>query len=295
MLAIVAVFFSTFAARGAAAYEITLNLVPASSVISVSGGFGGLPFVPQDTAPVQAGTTDLNPALPSLSTTFSGTVTVSIDNVNAPSSIQILGSSAAADTGGLWLPAELPAEDNNGNGQCCEFGLPPDGDSDPADPTPPGPAADGEWGLRVRHPAFGVTLALAATRDVNFNVTSPVEPVVAGAFSSLAETFEFATGWLDYWVAPAAGGLQGRAELAGGDTDNAAGTPPSSWVVTPLPGNQRLITLTIPVNVDNPGGDADFFYDGLLVATLTVPEPGTFVLSGIALAFASAFAARRRK
>jgi hypothetical protein len=141
-----------------------------------------------------------------------------------------------------------------------------------------------------------VTLALASARDIVFNVTSPVEPVVGGTFSSLTENYEFASGWLDYWVAPAAGGLQGRAELAGGDDDNAADSVLSSYIVTPLPGNKRQITLTIPVNVDgNPDDDAVFNYTGTLVATLTVPEPASFVLCGIAMAFASGFVARRRK
>jgi hypothetical protein len=139
-------------------------------------------------------------------------------------------------------------------------------------------------------------LALAAARDIVFNVTSPVEPVAAGSFSSLNENIEFATGWLDYWVAPAAGGLQGRAELAGGDDENAADTPMSTYLMTPLPGNQRKITLTIPVNIDgDPDEDAIFNYTGTLVATLVVPEPTTFVLSGMAMAFLAAFTGRRRK
>jgi hypothetical protein len=141
-----------------------------------------------------------------------------------------------------------------------------------------------------------VTIALAAARDIVFNVTSPVEPVVGGSFSSLNENIEFATGWLDYWVAPAAGGLQGRAELAGGDDENALDSALSSYVVTPLPGNQRMITLTIPVNIDgNPEDDAVFNYTGTLVATYTVPEPTSLVLCGIAMALASGFAVRRRK
>lgn len=297
MIAIAALSFSNLAVRQAAAIQLTLNLNPSASVVGVSGNFGGIPFVPQDTAPIQAGITDLDPAYDSMTTTFGGTITVNVDNVNNPSSIQILSSVADANVGGLWLPTTFPAEDLNGDGSCCEFGLPPDGDSRPAAASPPGPAAAADWGLRNRHPAFGVTLALAAARDIVFNVTSPVEPVgPGGTFSSLMENYEFATGWLDYWVAPAAGGLQGRAELAGGDDENAADSVVSTYIMTPLPGNQRLITLTIPVNIDgDPTDDAVFDYTGTLVATLQVPEPSTFALTGLAMAFASAFAVRRRK
>jgi hypothetical protein len=293
-LAMAALLYSVLAARDAAAVPITLNLNPSASVISVSGSFGGIPFVPQDTAPVQAGVTDLNAVLTSMSTTFGGTITVDVDNVNNPSNIQILSSNADADAGGLWLPTAFAPEDNNGDGQCCDFGLPPDGDSDPAEAAPPGPAVAGDWGLRIRHPAFGVTIALAAARDIVFNVTSPVEPVgVGGTFNSETENYEFSAGWLDYWVAPAAGGLQGRAELAGGDTDNAVGTPLSSYVVTPLPFNKRQITLTIPVNVDNPGDDADFFYDGAIVATLVVPEPSAIAMLCVGLV--TSLLARRKR
>ncbi|MCI0331875.1 MAG: hypothetical protein L0228_01455 [Planctomycetes bacterium] len=296
-LSVAAIIFSVLAARDAAAAQITLNLVQADSNITVTGVFGGLPFVPQDSAPVQAGTTDLNPASPSNKTTFQGTITIDVNNVNAPSSIQFLSSNADADVSGLWMSRAFdnPGDNNdlNGNGIPYEFGAPPGGDSSPAAGSPPGPADPGDWGFRVRHPAFGVTLATGVSRDIVFNITSPAIPVAGGMFSSLTENFEFATGWLDYWVAPAAGNLQGRAELAGGDTDNSAAAS-SSYIVTPLPFNQRQITLTIPVDIDNPGSDADFYYDGTLVATLIVPEPSGFVLLGIG-SIVAAFVGRRMR
>jgi hypothetical protein len=118
-------------------------------------------------------------------------------------------------------------------------------------------------------------------------------PVVAGQFSSATQNWEFATGWIDYWVANGFGNIRGRAELAGGDDDNQTALP-SSYTVTPLPFNQREIKLTLPLYVLSEG-DATFEYTGQLVANLIVPEPGTCVLAGMAMAFASAFAARRRK
>jgi hypothetical protein len=109
------------------------------------------------------------------------------------------------------------------------------------------------------------------------------------------ENFEFTTGWLDYWVnAPGLANLRGRAELAGGDDDNQTAAL-SSYVVTALPGNQREIKLTIPLFITDVGDDVTFIYDGQFVATLVVPEPSTFALSGLAMAFVAAFSTRRRK
>src|SRR5688572_12389949 len=75
------------------AVPLTLNLVQADSHITINGLFSGIPSTFQEGT---AGTTDLVAGSPSNRTTFQGTITVDVDNVLAPSSIQIL-SSAAAD------------------------------------------------------------------------------------------------------------------------------------------------------------------------------------------------------
>ncbi len=275
------------------AAQITLSLVQQESSITVTGDFGGLPLRTQEGTP---GTTDLNPARPSNSTTYQGTITVNVDNVMMPTSIQILSSAADADVGGVWLPEQyLDQMDLNGNGDPYEVGLPPDGDSRTASSDPPAPAFDADYGVEVRDPFTGtVDIAYGAQRDVVYNVTSGVEPVVAGQFNSTSENFEWSSGWFDYWVDPAAGNIRGRAELAGGDNDNVAGTGPSSYIVTPLPDGRKEIRLMIPVNLDDLSDDLNSFYDGQLVATLIVPEPSTLVLFGAATAIAAAFAARRR-
>jgi hypothetical protein len=314
MLVIAALVFSLLAERDAAAVPraITLNLVQADSAVTLGGAFGGIPFSPQDVdvppaaSVPPAGTTDYDPTSPSNRTTFQGTISVRVDDVNAPTSIQIIDTgsrptAADADLSGKWLPEVQPFLDRDSDLSFGEFGddsCPASG-AQPADCTPgdatPAPAADADWGVRNVHPAFGIDLAYASVRDLVYNVTMPASvPVVAGQFASATENFEFHTGWLDYWVAAAAGNLRGRAELAGGDDDNQSALP-SSYVVTNLGGNQREIKLTIPLSITDVGSDATFSYTGQLVGTLIVPEPGTFVLAGIAMAFASAFAARRRK
>jgi hypothetical protein len=307
-LTVAALVFSVLSAHDAGAIEVTLNFVQAQSRADIGGSFGGIPFSPQDVDPpgpsVPVGV-DGDPANPSNSTSFQGTITVDVDDVNSPTSIRILGSAADADVNGAWLPEVQPFLDRNGDLTFGDFGLPPDGDScpatgaQPAECTPgdgtPAPPVDADWGIRNVHPSFGVDLAYAGVRDLVFNITTPAAvPVVAGDFASTTENFEFASGWLDYWVAAAAGNLRGRAELAGGDDDNQSAAL-SSYTVTSLPFNKREIKLTIPLSILDEGDDATFSYNGNFVATLIVPEPSTFALTGIAIAFASGFAARRRK
>jgi hypothetical protein len=305
-LAVAALVFSVLAARDAGAIELTLNFVQSETNATIGGSFGGIPFSPQDVDPPGPGGTpvggpDLDPAHPSTYTTFQGTITVDVDNVNAPTSIRILGSNADADLSGSWLPEVQPFLDRDSDLSFGEFGddsCPASG-AQPADCTPgdatPAPAAPADWGVRNIHPSFGVDLAYAGVRDLAFNITTPGDvPVVAGNFASGTENFEFASGWLDYWVAAAAGNLRGRAELAGGDDDNQTAAL-SSFTVTNLPGNQKEFKLTIPLSITDAGDDATFTYNGNFVATLVVPEPSTIALTGLAMAFVGAFTARRRK
>jgi hypothetical protein len=152
------------------------------------------------------------------------------------------------------------------------------------------PAADADWGIKVRHPAFGVDIAYGGYRDIAYNVTSAVEPVVLGQFSSLTQHFE-PDGFLDYWVAPAAGGLLGRTEANTGDGDfydNTAAV--SSYTVTPLGGNMAQVSLLIPILVDDMGDTLRTTYTGQFLATATVriPEPASLALvalAGVMLAY----------
>jgi hypothetical protein len=306
--AVVALILSNFAANAVAAngHELTLNLIQAQSNVTLTGAFSGIPFAVQDG---QAGTVD-GAATASNFTTFTGTISVHLDNVDAPNSIQIINvarpgrpngdrfSNAAADTSGNWLPEVYPLEDLNLNGIPGEFGLPPDGDSRTATSDDRFPAMPADWGVRVPNPGFpAVSLAWAAARDISFDITSGVESVDGlGQFDSFSQNYEFGNGAaLDYWVDPAAGNLRGRADLDGGDDDNAADSGQSSYIVTQLPLNKRQITLTIPVNVDSPGGDADFFYTGVLTATTIVPEPSSLLLVGLGTVLTAFMGRRTRK
>jgi PEP-CTERM motif len=272
--------FLSFAGEAAAA-PLTLNLVPADSHITLNALFSGLPTLAQEGT---AGTSDLVLGSPSNRTTFQGTVTVDVDNRLAPTSLQIVSSSAIADSSGTWLPQVRPYQDLDGDMDPGEFGLPPEGDSEVGTNNNFSPAAAADWGIRVLHPALGVNIAYGGYRDISYNVTSDAEPVVLGQFSSLTQHFE-PDGFLDYWVAPAAGGLLGRTEANTGDGnfyDNTA--PLSSYTVTPLGGNMAQVTLLIPILVDDMGDTLRSTYTGqfLARATVVIPEPSTLALFGVA-------------
>jgi hypothetical protein len=274
ILTLGALVFSMSAARDAGAAQLTLNLVQAESHITLSGAFAG-PFLPQDAgAPAVPGVVDYDLAHPSNYTTFQGPIVIDVDSVSAPTTIQILSAAADADLSGEWLPEVEPYLDLDMDGNFGELGE----DSLPATGTggdPPDPAMPADWGIRNVF-SGAVNIVYGAARDIVYNVTSPVEPVVGGQFSSLNENFEFSSGWLDYWITFAAN-FRGRAELAGGDDDNESALL-SSYTVTPLPFNQREIKLIIPIDISDTGGDADFLYNGQFVATLVVPEPSAIAM-----------------
>lgn len=276
------------------AVQLTLDFVQPQSFLTWSGFFGGQPFLTQDGT---AGTTDFDAASPSNKTTYQGTITLDVDNLVAPSSIKLVSSAANADLSGKWLPDVQPFIDNDGNGSPGDF----PGDGLPSAGTQPGPAADADYGIRVRPPG-APDIAFAAQRDLVFNIATlspanaPIFEAVngSGEFSSLTQNFEYAQGWFDYWLNPsfAPPFIRQRLELAGGDNDNLA-VAPSKFTVTLLPGNQKEYKLFIPVNVNDPDSTAPTNYSGQLVATLVTPEPASFALFGVAAAFASIL--RRRK
>jgi hypothetical protein len=279
--------FSAFSISAAFAEQITLTLSQPLSNMTLTGFFGGQPFLTQDG---QAGTTDFDPLSPSNKTTYQGTITVDVDNLFAPTSIKLLSSTANADPSGKWLPEVEPYVDGpDANTTPGDF--PDDGVTSVG--TTPGVAFDADHGFRINP---GVPVAWGAYRDVEFNITTPgFVPVNGlGQFSSTTENFEFATGWFDYWLHPTFANpkLRQRLELAGGDENNAL-APDSTYIVTPLGGGLSQITLTIPINYDIPDSTAPTHHAGVFVATVVIPEPTSFTLLGLALA--PALIARRRK
>lgn len=289
-------FFCFVAACGLAALfagrtvavQLTLNFVQQDSYLAWNGFFAGQPFLPQDG---NAGTMDFDPANPSNRTTYQGTIIVDVDNLLAPTSIQLVSSAADADVNGKWLPEMEPYIDG------------PDANMTPGDfpadavtsvgntPT----ALDADYGIKIRPPG-APDVAYSSLRDMVFNITTPgVEPVNGlGEFSSLTQNFEYATGWWDYWLHPTftAEKIRQRLEVAGGDNNNLAAAA-SKYTVTPLGGGLSQISLFIPVSVNDPDDTAPTSFTGQLVATAIVPEPASMTLFGI-VAMTAVLSIRRR-
>jgi hypothetical protein len=287
--------FSGLMTSNADAAQLTLNFVPSASTLTWGGFFGGIPFTPVPTVP--SGGADYNLALPSNTTTHQGTIVVDVDNLLAPTSIQLLSSTANADLSGKWNPQNYSFLPNDVDGDLNLYEFPDDASSSVG--TVPGPPDDADYAIRIN---AGVDVAYAALRDIEFNVTTPAAVPVngLGQFDSKAQNVELATGWWDYWLHPTFTNekLRQRLEVGGGDEDNfndfAAGTDPdSTYVAVPLGGGAYQITLTMPVNVLFPDDTAPTRYTGTLVATVTIPEPTSFVLLGMATLAALAGVRRR--
>jgi hypothetical protein len=262
------------------------------------GFFGGQPFIAQDTGPSPPsgqGISDANLALPSNTTTHQGTITVDVDNLLLPTSIQLLSSAAASDTSGRWLPKIQPFLDVDNDSNFGEF---PD-DAVTSVGTTPGPltaADDADFGIRIR-PTGAPDVAYSALRDMVFNITTPsAVPVVLGQFSSTTENFEYASGWWDYWLHPTftAEKLRERLEVAGGDNNNSSAVP-STYTAVPLGGGAYQITLTIPVLVNDPDTTAPTSFTGQLVATVVIPEPASVLLLGLGGMFMAVGCRRSRR
>jgi hypothetical protein len=275
--------FLVFSTRDAAATQLTLNFVPASSTLTWGGFFGGIPFTPVPTVP--SGGADYNLALPSNTTTHQGTIVVDVDNLLAPTSIQILSSNADADLSGKWNPQNYAFLPNDVDGDLNLYEFPDDASSSVG--TVAGPPDDADYAIRIN---AGVDVAYAALRDIVINVTTPPAVPVngLGQFDSKSQNFDLTTGWWDYWLHPTFTNekLRQRLEVAGGDEDNfndfAAGTDPdSTYLATPLGGGATQITLTLPINVLFPDDTAPTRYTGTLVATVTIPEPTSVLMLGL--------------
>jgi hypothetical protein len=304
--------FSVFSIRDASAVSMTLNLVQAESEITWGGFFGGQPFrkqealstsnVPPDpfNAPATPGITDYDATRPSNRTTYQGTITIDVDNPLAPTSIQILGSTANADPSGKWLPEDYAFLPTDIDGDNNHYEFPDDASSSVG--TTPGVAAEADYGIRLRPSAGAPDVAYATLHDVEINVTTPAAVaanpagVLTWGFDSATENFEFTTGWWDYWLHPTftAEKLRQRLEQAGSDEDNLLAAD-STYTLADLGGGLALVTLLIPVQVDFPDPSAPTSITGQLKATFvgSIPEPTSFVLLGTALL--AALGIRRRK
>jgi hypothetical protein len=255
----------------------------------LNGDFGGTddvpvnPFTPQDDAtfptPSPPGdpdraVVDLDPTRPSNQTTLTGSILVDVDNIMAPTTIQILSANMDAAVSGHWLPEPQPL----------------DGATSASDP--PGPATPADLGIKLV--SFECCdFAYGAVRDVTYNLVTQtmdetpvpvVEPVNAqGEFSSYSQNLSYRSGFFEYWVDPFTLDERDRDDITGDDGQNQHeyfNDPAPGETVTPIANAPKstylvsgnLVTLTIPINIDfDQPGDLSQYFDGQLVATFEIP------------------------
>jgi hypothetical protein len=244
------VFVAAATVGNALAVPLPLTLDPSQSSITLNGTFNALPLAPQGSGSTTA--------------SYSGSITVDVNNLTTPSSIQILGSSAVAAITGQWLP-EAGGGPAAGN---------------------PGVAQNANYGLQLAGGALGT--AYAAIRNLQFNVTSPSVAVVGGAFPS-TQSLNVVSGLFAFNLPPAFMTPPGQDDLSG-DTLTNAGAMPSTYSVA-----GSTATLRIPINIVDQD-DVTIVYSGQLVATGRIPEPSSLILTFMAMAGLTGFVgiARRR-
>jgi hypothetical protein len=215
----------------------------------------GAPFVAQD------------PAEASLTTTYSGSITVDVDSVANPTSIEFVSANLIAANGGNWLP-----EVGGGN-----VGNPDlDGDADP------GTAAPANYGFILDLGALGV--AYGAIRDSVFSLTAAARPVTSGQFDPLGIAVPVTQGVFDANVSSAAlGDDAGTDEItdeiganctdeASGGTTNRCGNLMGSYAVA-----GSSITLTLPLDfIIGEGDDVQATFSGTFTATASLGLPGDY-------------------
>jgi hypothetical protein len=279
-------------AANSGAVQVPLTLVQSQSFLSLDGNYAGNPFKAQDDPefptfpPNDPGNTveDYDPAHPSNRTTLTGSILVEVDNVLAPTTIQILSANMDATVTGEWLPEPQPPGGATSEG------------------TIPAPAAPADIGIKIIAD-FGLPgccdIAYATLRDVSYDLvtqtidtdgggpitpTPVIEPVNAqGEFSSLSQFLSYRSGYFDYWADPTLLNERARDENTGDggqnqhDTDQT--TSPDTF--TPIPNAPKstyivsgsVATLTIPVEI-NIFDDLSQFVTGQLVATFEIGSDG---------------------
>ncbi|MEQ1829851.1 MAG: PEP-CTERM sorting domain-containing protein [Pirellula sp.] len=184
----------------------------------------------------------------SLTTTYTGSLVVDVNNVLSPTSIIFSNANINANTNGSWSP------NDQGNGQ-----------------TPSSPA---DYGIRV-----GEIQANGKLRNIVFNVAAASATVNAGNYSVANQSWSYLTGNIDVFSDALMDGTSSTLTGSASNTNAAQGTYGVAG---------STVTLTVPVTVSiaytlpgTPTVTGFNTYTGTLTGIAAVPEPTSIALVGI--------------
>lgn len=270
LLAIAFVFSGTelFAAK----YNFILDPSLSSLSIDVTSTFAN-PGSEQEQAPG------------SWTTSYSGSIVANVTDT----SIQILpATTLVAGISGVWGPAPIyPTTDPPTNRAEADLGY-------------VNSSAPANYGTVVdysnRPPIGGVdppSASNSAIRDLQITLSdSAPKPLVGGTFSEVGTQPDFLSGiiWLTYGNASVSGPITNLA----GDGIFVDPTVDTTGDGT-LSQTGNLLTMTLPVEFTESHFGSNIIFSGTIVATATVPEPGTVALLLPAVSLLMATRGRRFK
>jgi hypothetical protein len=250
-----------FSARSGHGEQVEFQLVGPNSILAAPYiiALGNAPMSAQD----MAGT--------SLTTTYSGTITVDVDNVMNPSAITFISANAVAANSGSWLP---------------EVGGGTEGDPNTSGDAQPGTAAPANYGFVIDvNLGSGSSVLYIASRDTALSVNTDAlgaVPITAGKFDPYGIKVTIPQGTYDGNLSsPDLGDdVTASASVVGQDGTNCSddrdlgvnrcGDAMGSYSVA---GN--LATLTLPLDFLIGGGTPEVRFTGTLTATYSLAAPLT--------------------
>lgn len=189
----------------------------------------------------------------SLTTTYSGTITVDIDNLTSPTSIAFVSASAAAANSGNWLP------DVDGGSA---------GDPDIQGDATPGAPAPANYGFFIDLGGPSVAVLYGAVRDVVLSFDSAPIAVSAGQFSPQGINVTVPQGTYNANLSSGAFGDDASAQDLTDETGANSASATASYSVA---GN--VATLTLPLQfILSEGANPEVEFFGTFVATYSLAQ-----------------------
>ena len=230
-------------ARNGYGVEVVFQLQGSNSLLAA-------PFLNAVGAPMLA----QDPGNTSLTTTYSGTITVDVDDPANPTSITFISAEATAANSGNWLP------DLSGGSE-GDPGV--DGDATP------GVAAPANYGFFIDLGGPSVAVLYSAVRDVILSLDSEPIPVSAGQFSGLGVGISVPQGIYYGNLSSAAFGDQAGPQDLTDETGSNTANATASYSVA---GN--VATLSLPLQfILSQGANPEVEFFGTFIATHSLVQP----------------------